>query len=164
MAASADGPLLLCYDGSEDAKYAIERTADLLQEKHALIVTVWQPFASLGSFAWGGATATMVDFVELDRVGAEDASQLANEGARIAQQAGLEAQPVAVKATGPVWKTILETADQRDAAMIVIGSRGFTGVHSMLLGSVSSAIVHHADRPTLVIHRPSDDDADPDAT
>jgi nucleotide-binding universal stress UspA family protein len=30
----------------------------------------------------------------------------------------------------------------------------------MLLGSVSSAVVHHADRPTLIIHRPSHDDAD----
>jgi nucleotide-binding universal stress UspA family protein len=27
----------------------------------------------------------------------------------------------------------------------------------MLLGSVSNAVVHHTDRPTLVIHRPADD-------
>jgi nucleotide-binding universal stress UspA family protein len=40
-----------------------------------------------------------------------------------------------------------------------MGSRGLTGVRSMLLGSVSSAVVHHADLPTLVIHRSSDDRA-----
>ncbi|MEJ7784999.1 MAG: universal stress protein [Solirubrobacteraceae bacterium] len=39
-----------------------------------------------------------------------------------------------------------------------MGSRGLTGVRSMLLGSVSSAVVHHADRPTLVIHRRSGGD------
>jgi nucleotide-binding universal stress UspA family protein len=36
----------------------------------------------------------------------------------------------------------------------VMGSRGLTGVRSMLLGSVSNAVVHHTERPTLVIHRP----------
>jgi nucleotide-binding universal stress UspA family protein len=29
----------------------------------------------------------------------------------------------------------------------------------MLLGSVSTAVVHHAERPTLVIHRSRDDAA-----
>jgi nucleotide-binding universal stress UspA family protein len=158
--AGPDGPLLICYDGSEDAKLAIESAASLLAAKPALVVTVWQPTAALGSFAWSGATASMVNFVELDRAGAEDACRVANEGVRIAEEAGLEAEPVAIKATGPVWKTIIETADCHDSAAIVMGSRGLTGVRSMLLGSVSSAVVHHADRPTLVIHRPSDDQAD----
>ena len=85
--------------------------------------------------------------------------RVADEGVRIAREAGFEAEPLAIKATGPVWKTIVETADRHDAAAIVIGSRGLTGVRSMLLGSVSSAVVHHADRPTLVVHRPSDDHA-----
>ena len=97
------------------------------------------------------------NFVELDRAAAEASGRVADEGVRIAQQAGLEAEPLAIKATGPVWETIVETANSHDAAAIVIGSRGLTGVRSMLLGSVSSAVVHHADRPTLVIHRANDD-------
>ena len=55
---------------------------------------------------------------------------------------------------GAVWKTIVEIADRHDAAAIVMGSRGLTRWGSMLLGSVSSAVVHHADRPTLVIRQP----------
>ena len=73
---------------------------------------------------------------------------------RIAQEAGLRAEPVAVEAAGPVWKTIVEIADRDDAATIVMGSRGLTGLRAMLLGSVSSAVVHHADRPTLIIRHP----------
>jgi nucleotide-binding universal stress UspA family protein len=162
MPTGPDGPLVLCYDGSEDAKYAIQSGSSLLRSRRALVVTVWQPTAVLGSFAWSGATAGMVDYVELDRAAAEDGGRVANEGVRIAQEAGLEAQAVAVKASGPVWKTILEIADGCDAATIVMGSRGLTGVRSILLGSVSSAVVHHADRPTLVIHRAGDDGADAD--
>ena len=161
MAAGADGPLLFCYDGSEDAKHAIERAGVLLARRHALVLTVWQPTAFLGSFAWSGATAEMVDYVALDRAAAEDGGRVAAEGVRVAQGAGLEAEPVAVQATGAVWETIIEIADRHDAAAIVMGSRGLTAVSRMLLGSVSSAVMHRADRPTMVVHRPSD--ADPDA-
>jgi nucleotide-binding universal stress UspA family protein len=156
MTADADGPLLLCYDGSEDAKHAIERAGALLGGRRALVLTVWQPTHGLGSFAWAGATASMVDFFELDRAAAEDAGNVCHDGVGIAQRADLRAEAVAVEATGPVGKTIVEIADRHDAATIVMGSRGLTGVRSMLLGSVSSAVVHHAGRPTLVIHRPSD--------
>jgi len=47
-------------------------------------------------------------------------------------------------------------ADRHDAAAIVMGSRGLTGLTSMLLvGSVSSAVLHHAGRPTLIVRVPS---------
>ena len=58
-----DGPLLICYDGSERAKYAITHAAGLLAARDALVVTVWQPTAFLGGFAWSGE-ASMVDLVE----------------------------------------------------------------------------------------------------
>ena len=35
-----------------------------------------------------------------------------------------------------------------------MGSRGLTGLRAMFLGSVSSAVVHHADRPTLIVRQP----------
>ena len=151
---TADGPLLLCYDGSEDAKHAIERAGQLLGGRHALVVTVWQPTTAQSSIAWLGATASMSNVVEVERAAAEIAGRVATEGVRIAQEAGLDAEPVAIEATGPVWETIVEIADRHDAATIVMGSRGLTGLRSMLLGSVSSAVVHHADRPTLIIRQP----------
>jgi nucleotide-binding universal stress UspA family protein len=152
-----DAPLILCYDGSEDAERAIRRGRDLLAPRRALVLTVWLPTAALGPGL--GAIADVVNFVELDRAGAKEGDRIAEEGARIARDAGWDAQPIAVEATGSVWHTIVETADRQDAAAIVIGSRGLTPLSSMLLGSVSGGVVHHAGRPTLVIRRPSEDDA-----
>jgi nucleotide-binding universal stress UspA family protein len=153
---SDENPVLLCYDRSEDAKHAIQSAGSLLAGRRALVLTVWQPAAGLYSIAWLGDTSGTVNFAELDRTAAETGGHIANDGVRIAERAGLQAEPMAVKATGPVWKTIIEVADRHNAAAIVIGSRGLTGLRS-LLGSVSSAVVHHADRPTLVVHRPSHD-------
>jgi nucleotide-binding universal stress UspA family protein len=155
---TADGPILLCYDGSEDAKHAIQRAGRLLRGRPALVVTVWQPIAGLNALAWSDMSAGTLDVGELDRAAAEDGRRIADDGVRSARAAGLHARPLAVQATGPVWKTILKIGDRHDAATIVMGSRGLTAVRSMLLGSVSSAVLHHADRPTLVIRQPADGD------
>jgi nucleotide-binding universal stress UspA family protein len=155
-ASRAAGPVLLCYDGSEDAGHAIERVGALFAGRPAIVVTVWQPTAALGTFAGSGASASMVNFVELDRAAADDGGRLADKGVRIARQAGLHPEPLVAKATGSVWQAIVEIADRHDAAMIVMGSRGLTGMRSMLLGSVSSAVAHHADRPVLIVRRASE--------
>ncbi len=49
---------------------------------------------------------------------------------------------------------ILSVADDVDAKAIVLGTRGRGGVTSMMLGSVSRAVLHHADRPVLVVPSP----------
>jgi nucleotide-binding universal stress UspA family protein len=152
---SADGPLLLCYDGSAGATHAIERAAALLAGRDALVLTVWQPTAQLGSFAWAGATESMVDFFAVDRAAADVGGRVADEGMRIARAAGLNADRIAVQSAGPVWQTIVTVAEDHQASMIVVGSRGLSGLRSMLLGSVSTAVLHHADRPTLVIRQPA---------
>ena len=45
---------------------------------------------------------------------------------------------------------ILELARVRDVDLIVVGSRGLGAVRGLVLGSVSNAILHQADRPVLV--------------
>lgn len=156
-ASSADGPLLLCFDGSADARRAIVRAGALFAGRRALVMTVWQPIADLDSFAWSGVIATEANAVDLNRTAAERGARIADEGVRLALNAGLKAEPIVAEANGPVWRTIVEIAARHDAAAIVMGSRGLTGVRSMLLGSVSRAVLHHADRPSLVIRQPAAD-------
>lgn len=154
-AVSSAHRLILCYDGSEDAKRAIERAGALFPGEHALVLTVWQSISGLSSLSWSGATV-MADFNQLDRLASQDGVDRAEEGARLAREAGLRAEPLAVQADGSIWETIIETAGRRHASVIVLGSRGLTGLRSILLGSVSGNVVHHAHRPTLVVHRPGE--------
>lgn len=147
------GPLILCYDGSEHAKHAIEQAAELFPGKHTLVLTIWQPVSHLGDFGWPSMTAG-INLAELNRDAAEQAGRIAQEGVEMARQFGLEAEQLAVEATGSISGAVVETADEYRAGIVILGSRGLTGVRSMLLGSVSSAVVHRAHQPTLVVHLP----------
>jgi nucleotide-binding universal stress UspA family protein len=145
-----DRPLLLCYDGSEDSKHAISEAAALFGSRAALVVSVWQDAAAMPSLAWIGPVG---DVDELLQAAQENAEKLAAEGVQAATAAGFQAQPLAQETSGPLWEAIVEAADDHDAAAIVLGSRGLSGVKSLLLGSVSNGVVHHANRPTLVVRR-----------
>jgi nucleotide-binding universal stress UspA family protein len=151
---SSTDPIILCYDGSEHARHAIEQAAELFPGEHTLVLTIWEPVSSPGSsFSWPSMTAG-INLAQLNRSAEEQAIRVAEEGVEMARQFGLDAEQLAVRATGSVSETVVETADEYGAGVVIVGSRGLTGLRSMLLGSVSSAVADHAHQPTLVVHLP----------
>lgn len=58
----------------------------------------------------------------------------------------------------PAW-TLLDTA--KDADLVVVGSRGRSGLKTLLLGSVSHVVVNHAETPVVVVRSRAAANADP---
>lgn len=148
--------MLIAYDGSADAKAAIEQAAKLCRpDEPVVVLTVWQRFAdTLARTGAGLGTAGIIDSEEIDREALAAAEERAAEGAALARQAGLEARPHAEVLRRSVAETIVQQADALDTSTIVIGSRGLTGLKSFLLGSVSHGVLVHADRPVIVVPSP----------
>jgi|SRR5476649_2502765 nucleotide-binding universal stress UspA family protein len=145
------GPILLCYDGSDDARAAIEAAAMLLGGREAVVACFWQPFAHVARrFA-----ISLLDLVqEPESVNAREgvlAQQLADEGAEIAASAGLRAGGRAIEVSSPIDVAIIACADELDAPLIVIGSRGRSSIGSMLLGDVAHDVVQRSNRPVFVV-------------
>ncbi len=144
------GPVLLCDDGSADAASAVVAAAGLLEQRDAIALHVWQPpSAAIGAMAGFQVVAVPP---ELDGQASQYAERLAQQAADRAGQAGFDARPLAVEAVGPAWQVIVEVGRQHDAAVIVVGARGLTGLKHALLGSVSEKVARHADRPVLILH------------
>jgi len=144
------GPALLCFDGSDDARAAI-RAAGTRLRGAAVVVTVWESMASETTLQPLGKVVGRVSglFAEVDEIAARRAHDHAGEGAGLATAAGFDASSMV--RTGRVWPSIVAAADEVDAGTIVLGARGLGAVGSLLMGSVSIAVLHHARRPVLVV-------------
>jgi nucleotide-binding universal stress UspA family protein len=148
----ADGPILLAYDGSDHAKAAIRVVGEQLGPGRRVIVAT--VFESLDRIQSSGAASFPVapETVELLRASAEQAAlKTAEEGTALAREAGFEAEPLASEGA-PVWERIVAVADERDCDLVVIGSRGLSGIKHVLLGSVAAAVAQHSKRSILIVH------------
>jgi nucleotide-binding universal stress UspA family protein len=148
--------ILICYDGSDNAKAAIEHAGVLFEGDPATVVTIWEPFGDLIARTPAAAGAIgITDFERIDDASRRSAKETADAGAELARGAGLDPTAVAGARSGAVAQAILEQAEATDADAIVLGSRGLGGVGSFLLGSVSRAVIQSADRPVVVVPSPA---------
>lgn len=62
---------------------------------------------------------------------------------------GIDATPVI--RGGRIGAAIVKEADNLDADLIVLGSKGYGQVVSLLVGSVTDYVLHNSDRPLMII-------------
>ncbi|HEY1538857.1 MAG TPA: universal stress protein [Solirubrobacteraceae bacterium] len=151
--------ILISCDGSADADAAIDRAAQLMPGAETLVLTVWEPFIDAmarngGAMGMGyGMTSGygLADCDSIDTTTRDRASTTALAGAERASAAGLVAGARVERRTGDIASTILAVAAEIDAGVIVMGTRGHGNVKAWLLGSISHAVVQHADRAVLIV-------------
>jgi nucleotide-binding universal stress UspA family protein len=117
-----EGTILIAFDGSEHARRALEAAHALVRRREAVIV---------------GAAPTY-------------AHPHAEAGVDFAQALGLDAS-ARTAAAPATWRAVTDVADEIDASLIVVGSRGLTGAREVVEDSVSRDIARHADRPVLLV-------------
>lgn len=152
--------ILFAYDGSDDARAAVEYAARHVRAEPAVVVTVWEPLVAQLGWTPPPAAAPLVTGHDGDRYEEQkQAERIARQGADIALAGGLTDVSVrAERGGGPVWAAIVDIADEVNASLVVTGSRGLAGVRSVILGSVSTRVLHHVRRPTLVVPPPKRED------
>ncbi|HEX4483076.1 MAG TPA: universal stress protein [Solirubrobacteraceae bacterium] len=151
MTAAASAPVLFAYDGSELAKLAIDEAGALIGAgRDAIVACVWQPF-DVGFVPAEGLRFDAADPADVRRA----AEQTAAEGASLGEAAGFRhSRGTAIEAAS-AWRGIIDVADEHDAAVIVLGSHGHTGLAGVLLGSVAAAVAAHSRRTVMITHRRS---------
>jgi len=140
--------ILLCTDGSEGAIRTVRYTAEFAQSLKAevILVSIFNP--PVGALMWTHEVlATNLDDVLAS--GENVRETLTKMSAAILAEAGISFR-THVEIGDPV-RLIIEIAKKERVDMIALGSRGLGGFSSLLLGSVSDSIVHHAPCPVLIV-------------
>jgi nucleotide-binding universal stress UspA family protein len=138
--------ILLATDGSPSAG---EATALAIELAHATgaklhIVTAWSiPVSSLGTYP--AFVSTTAEFAEDEQAHARHVLQAA---AQAASDADLEAQTVLRR--GEAADAICAVATEVGADLLVVGSHGWNPIRRLVLGSVSTRVLHHAHCPVMV--------------
>ena len=145
-----DAPILICYDGSDDSARGIKTAATLLGPRRAVVVDIAPPITPGESLGTISSVVPGNAFEELNESGA---AQVAGQGAEIARSSGFDAEARDAVAA-PTWEGVVDLADELDAAAIVIGSRGLSGLKEALDGSLSHQLAQHAGRPVLIVPPP----------
>jgi nucleotide-binding universal stress UspA family protein len=146
--------ILICYDGSADARAAGEQATKLFPAEPAAVLTVWEEYVEQVVRSSLGFVPSIPDADEVDEASRKAAETRAAEGAALASGLGMAATSKAASHATTTALSILAEADAMDATAIVMGSRGLTGVKSLLLGSVSHELIQHADRTVVVVPSP----------
>jgi nucleotide-binding universal stress UspA family protein len=150
---------LICYDGSASAQRALSVAAAAVDGAPAVLLNVWNSPQRVLADSFGiSEDEAGPQFEQLQDIAQNRAAEILADGEVRAGRLGLAVTSRQEPNRSSVWRTILEVADELDAGMIVAGTHGHTAVESGLLGSVSNALVHHAQRPVLVVPTPVPDD------
>lgn len=134
------GEIVVGYDGSDCSKAALEKACEMAKAFGDKVVAV---FGYAPGGYGGGEVQSHREAVE------EFGERLAAEAAKAAKRAGVEHEVVLLPRKG--YHAVIETADERDARMIVVGSYGDPPLKGVILGSTPNKLLHLADRPVLVV-------------
>jgi nucleotide-binding universal stress UspA family protein len=139
--------LLLATDGSADASLAARAASDLAgitgAELH--VVHVWRDLRPAGLSA-----AAAVEHPRAARKWEQEAWELLDDQTRSLRNTGTPAAGVHLREGRPA-EEIAELAEQLDADLVVLGSRGIGAVRRLVVGSVSEGVVGLAPCPVLVV-------------
>jgi len=136
------------FDGSPEARQAVRWAADLTDRSGAslrlLAVVAPMAFGGTAAGAWGTQTVSQVL-----------ARELQSETERLAEalSADLAVDPHVFRGSPP--KLLVEHSQELD--LLVLGSRGYGPIKSVLLGGVSSYVLRNAHCPVMVVPRGGSD-------
>jgi nucleotide-binding universal stress UspA family protein len=154
VAGYAPGRVLLAYDGSKEASAAARVAAELSNatrsELHLLHVMANEPYPlpfEHASYEEAEVWEAWEAYLERD----EDQARSFVEGqARSIEREGAKVDGAHLSFGRPAHE-IVRLAEELDAGLIVVGSKGRGGLKRALMGNVSDSVVRHAHCPVMVV-------------
>jgi nucleotide-binding universal stress UspA family protein len=138
--------IVVGVDGSPTATEALRRAARLADSTGAdlHVVCAYQnaALASVGELSLASGSVGEALLSGAEELLAEAVNAL-----------GVDSITVATHAVeGEASDALIDTAEQFNCDLIVVGNRGMRGGKRLLLGSVPNRVAHHAGRDVMIVH------------
>jgi nucleotide-binding universal stress UspA family protein len=138
-------------DGSATASIAVARATELAKLTGATlhVVHAYQPLSTTHAGVSAVSGGPTIDVTEVNAGIAASAENVCGQAAELA-----ESQAVTVEAhawPGEASDALIAAAKDLHADLIVVGSRGMSGVRRFVLGSVPNKVSHHCPCSLLIV-------------
>lgn len=134
--------LMWATDGSENADHALGYATELARNEGAALHVVHVVEKLVGPRV--GGMDSHVDEREID-------AKIRAQAQTAGEDLGIKVAVHMMASSGAVPKRIAETAADVNADLIIVGTRGHSGIGGALLGSVTQRLLHITSRPVLAI-------------
>lgn len=136
--------VLVPIDGSENAIRALRHAVGLVRECGAFELHLLNVQPALG-----GDVTTFVGSAAVKGFHREEGEKVLAPATALLDREGV---PYQLHITvGPVGESIAGFAKKLGCNAIVMGTRGLGAIKGMLLGSVSTGVIHHAEMPVTLV-------------
>ena len=145
--------ILLAVDGSASSDAAVEEVVHRPWPKptEVKVITVSEMPTVVGMEPW----AVLPEYFDQVESSIADAAQAVIDNALLKLKQSEDTLKISAQIIqGAPRQAIVEEAESWGADLIVMGSRGMGAWNRLLLGSVSSAVVHHAKCSVEIVRKP----------
>jgi nucleotide-binding universal stress UspA family protein len=144
--------ILVAIDGSENSKRASRAAVAIAKEAKAeLLVLSVVPIIPVAGFPAIGANTYPTGLLSYYEDAEKSGKDLVENVVKLAKGEKIAARGYVDRSATSVVQTIIDKASSEDIDLIVLGTRGLGGFAKLLLGSVSSGVVSHAQCDVLVV-------------
>lgn len=144
--------ILLATDGSKDAGLALSTAVDIANstnsELHVVTAGPGNPDPAYGVHE---ASLHYETYEEAREAIQREAKRILDEQVRKIEALGGNVAEAHLMTGERRDQAIVRLADEIEAGLIVMGSRGLGGIRRALMGSVSDSVVRHAHCPVMIV-------------
>jgi nucleotide-binding universal stress UspA family protein len=147
------GKVLVCIDGSESSMKAADYAVQVAEKYGSQLVALSVVVSELGyAHSAGGfglvTPNTINDMLQKSKQEAQKWFDIVQENAKAR---GVQFRSEVVASPTAAAQAIVDYAQKNGINLIVVGTRGKSGLTKLVLGSVASGVVTHATCPVMVV-------------
>jgi nucleotide-binding universal stress UspA family protein len=144
--------IMIGIDGSEESVNAADYAIAITKRYNAELIAVNVLTSDIGyAYSSPGVESPPLTMGEIILLAEDEAKKWFDDIKEKADKSGIRFRSEIIMAKRSAVSTILDYAEEQNINLIVVGTRGRSGIKKMLLGSFASGLVTYAACPVLVV-------------